>query len=162
MFRNSWDDHWHHKNLSQEWSLQKLTLLSKAQAFQWVCLSVDISAQKKITIKKHSWELCFHLSWKLRNITESYVFTCIGNSVSLCISLLKWRWPWKSVWLGWEKGNFPREETHWLDTQATFYSYDPQAPNHGDLSRLVVCTKSHKWTSLMGRFVLDIISSSSS
>lgn len=43
-------------------------------------------------------------------------------------------------------------------TQSTFYSYDPQTPSPGDRSRLWVCTQSHKWTSLIDRFVLDIIS----
>ena len=36
-----------------------------------------------------------------------------------------------------------RESGHWLDTQTTFYSEDPSVPDHGELSRHVVCLHTH-------------------
>lgn len=53
--------------------------------------------KKNFTIKKHSWKSCFHLYWKLRDISVPLSFK-VGMTI-------------RGVWRGWEEGNFPREKT---------------------------------------------------
>lgn len=68
MFRNSRDDHWHHKNLSQEPSLQILTLSKEGPGFPMgLSFSGHFCPEEKSQLKSTG-ELSFHLNWKLGGI----------------------------------------------------------------------------------------------
>lgn len=99
------------------WHLLSLGMLSSPKK---TIFSGHFCPEKKnFVIKKHS---------------EGHNFTCIGNS-DICVHLsfgVEMTVEECLTWLG--RRHLPREETHRLDTQATFHTYDPQTPTHGGLS----------------------------
>lgn len=135
MFTNSWDDHMHYENLPQEQGLQGLPLAEDTQPSWRVHLSGHFCQRKRTSQSaKHSQESCFRLRWKLGGICMHLSFQVVLPSAG-GLSWLGGRW-------------LRRERTHWVDAQAACYSYDPQAPDHGGLSRHGVCWISYKWSSL--------------
>lgn len=101
----------------RSWHLLSLSMLSSPKK---TIFSGHFCPEKKNLIKKAQWRLQFYLHWKLRDICVHLSF---GGEMTVeeCLTWLEGR-------------HMPREMTHRLDTQATFYSYYAQTPTHGGLS----------------------------